>query len=116
MPAILRMTKVRTLPPLFRTLDGRTTPLLKDDDRAYRTPAYREWRAAVVGRAGGQCEANDDDGFRCTRAWPEHRMFADHIHELRDGGSVLDLNNGQCLCASHHRRKTIEAQVRRIKC
>jgi signal transduction histidine kinase len=42
-------------------------------------------------------------------------MYADHIIELRDGGQPFDLNNGQCLCASHHELKTMQARARRLK-
>jgi hypothetical protein len=34
-------------------------------------------------------------------------MFADHVVELRDGGSALDLANGRCLCGSCHSKKRI---------
>ena len=42
---------------------------------------------AIIERAGGRCEAD-----RCERA--EARMFADHIHELRDGGPRFNLITG----------------------
>jgi 5-methylcytosine-specific restriction protein A len=109
------MTKLRILAPVIRAADTRTTKL-PPKDPFYQTPAYRAWRAAVVRRAGGQCEGRDERGYRCMRAWPEHRMYADHIHELRDGGHPLDLNNGQCLCSSHHKMKTDQARASRIKC
>jgi 5-methylcytosine-specific restriction protein A len=37
-------------------------------------------------------------------------MFADHIVELKDGGLLLDLRNGQCLCGAHHEIKTVQAK------
>jgi len=67
----------------------------------------------VVKRAGGQCEAIDEQGNRCSKAQPAHRMYADHIVELKDGGSLLNLANGQCFCASHHEIKT--AEIRRLR-
>jgi 5-methylcytosine-specific restriction enzyme A len=79
----------------------------------YHTPEYRAWRYLVVQRAAGRCEAIDR-GHRCTKAMPEHRMYADHVIELRDGGALLDLNNGQCLCALHHKLKTAAAEARRL--
>jgi 5-methylcytosine-specific restriction enzyme A len=42
-------------------------------------------------------------------------MFADHVVELRDGGSPFDLANGRCLCGAHHTRKTNEARAKRWK-
>jgi hypothetical protein len=110
------MPKLRTLCPLVRTVRTSTTPLPpKVKDEAYTTPQYRAWRALVVARAGGRCEYVDHHGHRCMRARPEHRMYADHIIELRDGGLLLDTNNGQCLCASHHELKTVAARAKRFR-
>lgn len=108
-----RMPKLRTLGPLVRTsinLPVRLPP--KHGNPVYQTPEYRAWRAHVVARAGFRCEAVDH-GRRCTKAMPEHRMYADHITEISDGGSVLDPMNGQCLCASHHERKTFATRAKR---
>jgi 5-methylcytosine-specific restriction enzyme A len=110
---LARMPKLRSLPSLVRTLDTSTTPLpSKTKDQIYTTLAYAAWRAHVIARASGRCEAMDH-GHRCSKATPDHRMYADHIVELRDGGSLLHLNNGQCLCASHHTMKTMAARYRR---
>lgn len=110
------MARLRSLAPLVRTTNTSTTPLPpKQKDVVYTTPAYGAWRTAVVGRAGGRCEAVDKYGHRCTNEQPHHRMYADHIKELKDNGSLFDITNGQCLCASHHTLKTIEARARRFK-
>jgi 5-methylcytosine-specific restriction enzyme A len=107
------MPKLRSLPSLLRAVDTSTVRLPpKAKAEVYTTPQFRQWRAMVVGRAGGRCEAVDH-GYRCSRAAPEHRMYADHINELRDGGALLDPNNGQALCASHHELKTMQARARR---
>jgi 5-methylcytosine-specific restriction enzyme A len=109
------MPKLRSLPSLLRSVDTRTVrPPPKVKDPIYNTPAFRAWRAKVVARAGGRCEAMDD-GHRCMKAQPEHRLYADHIVELRDGGSLLDLNNGQCLCYQHHTIKTIAVRTKRLR-
>ena len=109
------MPKLRSLAPLVRTTNTSTVPLPpKVKDVVYTTPQYRVWRATVVGRAGYRCEAVDH-GHRCSRAQPEHRMYADHIVEINDGGSVLDVNNGQCLCYSHHTIKTNEVKKKRYQ-
>jgi 5-methylcytosine-specific restriction enzyme A len=109
------MPKLRTLAALVRTLDTSTTPLPRRQmDPVYSTPEFQRWRAQVVARAGGQCEAIDN-GYRCSKARPEHRMYADHIIELRDGGAPFDLNNGRCLCASHHAIKTVATRANRLK-
>jgi len=110
------MPKLRTLAPMVRTTNTATVPLPpKVKDVVYTTPQYRTWRAAVVARAGGRCEAVDKYGLRCTNEQPHHRMYADHIKELKDNGSLLDVANGQCLCSSHHQLKTIAARTRRYR-
>ena len=90
----------------------RLRPPPKKADSVYHTSEFKQWRAAVIERAGGQCEAMVD-GRRCKRAAPRHRMFADHKVELKDGGAPFDLDNGQCLCGSHHSAKTASARAAR---
>lgn len=85
----------------------------KTVDAVYQTPEHRAWRDAVLARAGHRCEARDDRGQRCTKATPLHRMFADHIREIKDGGALHDLENGQCLCGSHHTAKTAQRRADR---
>jgi 5-methylcytosine-specific restriction enzyme A len=107
------MAKLRTLAPRVRIIDTRVTRMpRKRMDPVYNTPQFQAWRAQVIARAGGQCEVVTH-GYRCTKAKPTHRVYADHIIELRDGGQPFDLNNGQCLCASHHELKTMAARARR---
>jgi hypothetical protein len=84
----------------------------KHVDPWYLSTEHRQWRDLVIKRAAGRCQAITD-GQRCTRAAPRHRMFADHVTEVRDGGALLDPSNGACLCGEHHTRKT--AQARRLR-
>ena len=103
--------------PLFRgslpTAGHRTLPVArKQVDEAYQSAEHRTWRDAVIARAGARCEAVDG-GVRCRKAAPYHRMFADHVVELRDGGARLDPANGQCLCGAHHSAKTAAARAAR---
>jgi 5-methylcytosine-specific restriction enzyme A len=115
MRAYLRMTRLRRLTPVIRTVDTRTTrPPQKRNLAIYVTPQFRAWRAQVVARAGNRCEYVED-WQRCSRAHPTHRMYADHIVELRDGGHPFDLSNGQCLCAVHHEKKTFKARQLRAE-
>ena len=100
--------------PLARTFSSRVIkPWDRPVDAVYRTPMYLAWQLFVIGRAGKRCEALDD-GIRCRKAAPEHRMFADHKKELQDGGSPFDPANGQCLCGSHHTIKTMHERARRM--
>lgn len=92
---------------------GRTVTILPKVARPiYQTPEYRAWREAVIERAGGRCEAIEN-GQRCAKAAPLHRMFADHRIEVRDGGALHDVTNGQCLCGAHHTAKTAAARSAR---
>lgn len=105
---------VKTLAPLVKTIDTRTVPLKpKQTDPHYLTPEHQAWRKAVLDKAHHRCEAIEQ-GKRCSKAAPGHRMFADHIVEKRDGGDLLDPANGQCLCGSHHSFKTARARAQRM--
>jgi hypothetical protein len=82
-------------------------------DGYYNSPEHKAWRLAVMTRAGWRCE-KIIDGRRCERRSPAHRMFADHIVERRDDPSKsLDVDNGMCLCGSHHTEKTHAEAVKR---
>ncbi len=98
----------------LRTVDTRRLkPMAKKADGHYQTPEHKQWRASVIERAGGRCEALTIDGKRCRKAAPGHRMFADHKVEIKDGGAPFDLDNGQCLCGQHHSLKTAQARAAR---
>ena len=76
------------------------------NDSYYNSKEHRAWRTLIITRAKGMCQ------------WPgcnarEPRMFADHIVEIRDGGSRTDPLNGQCLCGKHHAIKTHRAKLER---
>jgi len=118
------MAKLRTLAPRVRTVDTRTVKpppsrpsfaqQFKARDPFYATPEFRAWRAKVVARAGGRCEAVAH-GHRCTKTQPIHRMFADHVIEVKDGGAPFDVANGQCLCGPHHLMKTARSRRERVR-
>ncbi|NKC30194.1 HNH endonuclease signature motif containing protein [Falsiroseomonas selenitidurans] len=100
-------TRLRPAPALFRGLDQRVArPQPKRADPIYATPDHARWRAEVVRRSGGQCQAPG-----CGRTGI--RLFADHIVELRDGGAPFDPANGQALCGACHSRKTAAARAAR---
>jgi len=102
------------LKPLARTFNSRVVrPEVKRVDAVYLTKQYDAWRKIVIARASARCQAIDN-GYRCHKAAPAHRMFADHRVELQDGGLPFDPANGQCLCGSHHTVKTMAARARRL--
>lgn len=98
---------LRKLPPLIKALSSPFANLHRKVDRDwYQKPEHRAWRSAVLKRAGWRCQAILISGERCKHASPSHRLYADHIVEIEDGGSPTDLSNGQCLCHGHHEAKT----------
>ncbi len=99
---------LRMMRPALRTADLSIAKLPpKTAEPFYSTSEYRNWRSAIISRAGGRCEWPG-----CSRSEP--RMFADHIHERKDGGADLDLGNGQCLCGKHHTIKTVQSKAKRL--
>jgi 5-methylcytosine-specific restriction enzyme A len=102
--------RLRTLRPKVASMDLRVATVPpKQVDPYYSTAEHREWREAVVRRAGGKCQSPDCD----TPERAGRRLFADHIKELRDGGAATELANGIALCGSCHSIKT--AAVRRVR-
>lgn len=109
------MAGVKMMVPLVAKTSGRTVALPpKQVDPFYVSSDYRAWREHVIARAGRRCEAVDN-GVRCAKAEPRHRLFADHVVELRDGGAPLDPANGRCLCGHHHTLKTARAKTTRAQ-
>lgn len=106
--------KLANLGVRLRTLETRSVkPPPKTVDPIYTSAAYRIWREDVIARAGRRCEAVTESGERCRKAEPRFRMFADHKAEVRDGGALYDVGNGECLCGSHHSAKTAKARANR---
>lgn len=107
------MAKIPRIGSRIPTVDTRRIKLPeKSADPELLTKEHRAWRAAVLERAGYRCEAIDH-GERCQVRAPA-RLFADHIVERRDGGAPLSMANGQCLCGSHHTRKTAAERAARM--
>lgn len=109
-----RKSAIPTMRPRVPTMDYRTAkPQNKQVDQELKGPDYERWRFEIIKRAGYRCQAVDS-GTRCPVKAPS-RLFADHIIERRDGGELLDLDNGQCLCGRHHTLKTARARAERMK-
>jgi 5-methylcytosine-specific restriction enzyme A len=103
------------LAPLVPRSSGfSVTPPAKQADPGLLTEQHKQWREQVLRSAGYRCEWIDN-GIRCAKAAPKHRMFADHIEERQDGGAPYDPANGQCLCGSHHTIKTARARTARLR-
>lgn len=94
--------------------DGRTVRSEpKHADPFYHSNDHKQFRDTVLHRAGYRCECIED-GERCRKSAPLHRLFADHIKERRDGGDPTDPSNGMCLCGSHHTIKTRRERAKRL--
>ena len=108
------MAQIKVLAPLVPSGDhGTIKQERKRADPFYHSAGHEAFRHAVLSRAGYRCEWIED-GKRCEKAAPQHRLFADHIKERRDGGDPYDPNNGMCLCGSHHTIKTARERARRM--
>lgn len=102
------MARLRSIPSRLSPAPTRLPPPRKEVDPHYLSAEHKAWSAEVFKRAAGRCQAPG-----CTKAAPEHRMFADHIVEMKDGGSATDPANGQLLCGAHHSAKTAKVRMER---
>lgn len=97
--------KLTMLKPLAALLPPRVQALPKHVDDFYRS---REWRALAA-------DIKAKRGRFCERCGSGHRVIADHIHEMKDGGARLDPANIELLCQPCHNRKTAMAKARRSR-
>jgi len=89
----------------------RLTPRPKTVLPVYNSPEWRSLIAGIIKHRGRRCEDP-----RCTtpnRAAGQ-RVYGDHIHELSDGGALLDPNNVMLRCAPCHGRKTAAERNKRM--
>ena len=101
---------VKTFVPKVRALNTRKlSPPPKPTDPIYSSAEYRAWRSKVIARAHRRCQDPQHVGSH----EPGARLYADHIHELRDGGAPFDVGNGMARCASCHSAKTARARAAR---
>lgn len=97
--------KVQMMRSSIPVIDARTCPPPpRKAATELLTPEHKAWALAVKRRAGWRCEDCGASGVQ---------LYADHVHERRDGGALLDLDNGRALCGSCHTRKTATARAAR---
>src|SRR5258708_1642448 len=105
---------LRTSRPRLTPHDTRTArPRPKQADAELLTPEHRAWRSEVCRRAGWRCEWQEDGRDCDASAARGDRMVADHKTERADGGALLDIDNGQCLCVAHNTLKGNRARSAR---
>jgi 5-methylcytosine-specific restriction endonuclease McrA len=72
-------------------------------------------RAAILSRAGAQCERQ---GLLFGRCKETERLQADHVHPHSKGGSTT-VANGQVLCSRHNKEKAARIpfnwEIRRLE-
>jgi hypothetical protein len=104
---------LRTIGNRIGSVRQRLHPPPKQVDDHYSTAAHKTWARDVLRRAGFRCQYVER-GLRCEKSAPDHRLFADHLVEVKDNPALaLDPNNGQCLCGSHHTLVTAQRRAER---
>jgi 5-methylcytosine-specific restriction protein A len=102
---------LKTVRPILKTARPsklRQLPSEGGANRAhYQSAEHRAWANEVKRRDGYRC-------VKCGASGESHRLIADHIIEITDGGSILDISNGQTLCGGCSNRKTAAARHRRL--
>jgi 5-methylcytosine-specific restriction protein A len=110
---VTQQPRLRTLRSRLAIVDVRVArPAPKVAAAYYSTPEHRAWAKLVVQRASGRCQ---DPACKAPQQ-TGRRLFADHVVELRDGGSPIDPANGMARCGSCHSRKTAAERARRMAC
>ncbi|NVN03849.1 HNH endonuclease [Asaia sp. W19] len=92
------------LPAVRSVKIGIAKALPKQTNSLYLSSEWRSLMSRLLAQRGRRCEACGRTGCR---------IFGDHIHELKDGGVLLDPGNVRLLCGSCHSTKT--ARVRAIR-
>jgi 5-methylcytosine-specific restriction protein A len=100
-----------TLRPRLATLDTRRIkPPPKRADPVYLSTEWRTFIAKLIKARGRLCEHPQ---CRTPNRGAGQRIFGDHIHELSDGGALLDPNNIMLLCSPCHGIKTAHERGKR---
>lgn len=98
--------RLKCLPSGLPTIDTRIAqPPPKRADPFYLSKPWRQLMRQLVSSRGDACQECGRSGVR---------LFGDHIHELKDGGSHLDPSNIKLLCGSCHTKKTAKARAARM--
>ena len=97
MPQRIEMWRPARGTTKVRRIEGRPNAAA----RGYCSVRHKAWRAAVLARDGYACR---DCGRVCGQKREAH---ADHIVPVKVRPDLrYEVDNGQCLCASCHSRKT----------
>ena len=86
--------------PKYHNRLQRKTKRYKKADPYYKRKKHKKWRAAVLRRAGYQCEECKRYGKNVDATVAHHIKPREEYPELE-----ADITNGQALCASCHNKK-----------
>jgi hypothetical protein len=99
------VARLKALPSRLSTQAPRLKLPPKSAEPFYRSA---EWRRLVARRK------LDADYFAALRrAKRGERLILDHVHEIKDGGALLDPLNTEWLTISEHNRKTAKKRGER---
>jgi 5-methylcytosine-specific restriction protein A len=89
----------------------RLTPRTKQISDVYHSKPWVELRATIIKQRGRRCE---DANCTTPNRGEGRQIYADHVVELQDGGTLLDPNNVLLRCAPCHTRKTLAERAKRM--
>lgn len=106
------MGRLKQLRSSVASLDQRCAPSAPSTGpvHVYNTPEWRALVARLIRQRGRVCE---DKTCRAEHKKGQ-RIYADHVHELRDGGAPFDERNIILRCASSHTIKTNTERAKRL--
>lgn len=99
------MGRLSQMPSLIGSAPSRIQHPPKEADSFYTSPAWRALIASIKRERGNRCEDCGASG----------RVIGDHVHEIKDGGAMLDRSNVRLLCWPCHNRKTARAKKARVR-
>jgi len=98
--------RLTTVGPRLGIVDTSTAKIPpKQAEPFYTSKEWRDLVAEIRRERGARCEDCGD-----TRS----RIIGDHVHELRDGGALLEKANIRLLCLPCHNKKTAQVKARRL--
>jgi 5-methylcytosine-specific restriction protein A len=103
--------RLTTLRPRVAMASQRLTPRPKTAAPVYSSPEWRALIAGIIRERGRRCE---DPHCQSANRAAGQKVYGDHIHELSDGGALLDPNNVLLRCAPCHGKKTVAERNKRI--
>ena len=103
--------RLSTLRPRIAMAPQRLTPRPKTALPVYNSPEWRSLIAGIIRERGRRCE---DPHCQSANRAAGQKVYGDHIHELSDGGALLDPNNVMLRCAPCHGRKTAAERNNRM--